>query len=108
MAGSLNPEISKHVDVTVVVLSTEYENLNEDVLENLKEVILDVARTADTPLVVIDLSQINFFGSAFLAVLFRGWNRVGEREGGRFVINGLTPGCVDIPAVTHLNKLWDG
>ena len=107
MAGMMGAEISKQGDVTVVTLGTEYENLNEDVLDGVQGVILDVTRTADPPLVVIDLSNTIFFGSAFLALLFRGWHRIGEREGGRFAISGLTPDCAEVLSVTHLDQLWD-
>jgi anti-anti-sigma factor len=56
--------------------------------------------------VVLDLSHTRFFGSAFIELLFRAYNRVNEREGGVFALSGLTEYCAEVIAVTHLDRLW--
>ena len=57
------------------------------------------------PKVVIDLSYTKFFGSSFIEVLFRVWNRV-NGAGGKFALAGLTSYCREVLEITHLDKLW--
>jgi anti-anti-sigma factor len=106
MTTSRSPNISKQYGITIISLGSEYENLDEPGLEDLKEKVLDVARNADPPLVILDLSHTKFFGSAFIEVLFRTWNRLKGRDSGRFCISGLTPYCKEVIEVTHLDELW--
>ncbi len=107
MASNDNSQhITKQDGVTIIALGPEYENLDDAVLEELRTVILDGVQAADPPLVVLDLSHTKFFGSAFIEILFRAWNRIIKQEGGRFCLSGLTPYCAEIIDVTHLNQLW--
>lgn len=107
MPNSRAPEITKQKRVTVIALGPEYDSLDEHGLDDLKDVMLDVSQTADPPLVVLDLSHTKFFGSAFIEILFRTWNRLNARDGGRFAISGLTEYCREVIEVTHLNRLWE-
>ena len=52
-----------------------------------------------------DLSYTKFFGSSFIEVLFRVWNRV-NGAGGKFALAGLTSYCREVLEITHLDKLW--
>ena len=106
MSSSRTPEITKQDGVTILSLGPDFENLDERGLNDLKEVILEVANQAAPPLVVLDLSNTNFFGSAFIEILFRAWNRLNAREGGKFCISGLTHYCREVLEVTHLDRLW--
>lgn len=106
MAIERSPQVVRQNNVTVVALGPEYENLDESTLDEIREVVLDAAAQADPPLVVLDLSHTKFFGSAFIEILFRAWNRMNGRAGGRFAISGLTPYCAEVIEVTHLDRLW--
>lgn len=107
MTVSRSPDISTKDGVTIISLGPEYESLDEPGLEGLKDTVLEVTRDADPPLVVLDLSHTKFFGSAFIEILFRAWNRLKGREGGVFCISGLTPYCLEVIEVTHLDQLWN-
>lgn len=106
MAEHRSPDISHENGVTIVALGADYESLEEPTLDDVKEVLLEIAKTAEPPRVVLDLSHTKFFGSAFIEVLFRVWNRLNGRKGGAFAISGLTPHCRDVIEVTHLDRLW--
>lgn len=107
MPADYPPEIVKEGQVTVVALGPEYENLDEPRLDALTDVLLQVAETASPPIVVLDLSHTSFFGSAFIEVIFRMWNRLNHREGGKFTICGLSEYCTEVLEVTHLDQLWE-
>ena len=101
------PTIEKRDHVTCILLGEEFENLDEQILESIRGRMLDTAAEADPPRVVVDLQHTRFFGSSFIEVLFRVWNRMNVRPGGRFAISGLTDYCQEVLEVTHLDKLWD-
>jgi anti-sigma B factor antagonist len=106
MSNEPTPRITQQNGVTIIELGPEYENLDENAIEGLRDPVLEAARTADPPRVVMDLSHTKFFGSAFIELLFRAYNRVNEREGGVFALSGLTEYCAEVIAVTHLDRLW--
>lgn len=107
MSASGAPEITVDRGVTIIALGPEYENLDEHLLEDLNDSFTQAAANADPPLVVLDLSHTKFFGSAFIEILFRAWNKVSKKPGGRFVLTGLTSYCLEVIQVTHLDKLWE-
>jgi anti-anti-sigma factor len=100
-------EISTQDGITVVALGPAYETLDESGLDEIKCLILDVTQQAEPPLVLLDLSYTKFFGSAFIEVLFRAWNRLNERDGGKFAVSGLTEYCMEVIQITHLDRLWN-
>ena len=106
MTTQRSPQVTQQSGVTVISLGPEYENLDDHTLDEVREVILKATAEADPPLVVLDLSHTKFFGSAFIEILFRAWNRVNNRERGKFCISGLTPYCAEVIEVTHLDRLW--
>jgi anti-anti-sigma factor len=100
------PTISTERGVTVIQLGPEYENLDVRLLEGLRIAVLEISKAADPPWVVIDLSNTKYFGSAFIEILFRLWNRMNARPGGQFAISGLTLYCAEVLKITHLDSLW--
>ncbi len=99
-------EILKQNGVTVVVLGEQYDNLDEPALQAAAAQLLETAQTADPPLIVIDMGQTKFFGSAFLGTLFRVWRRLTTREGNLCVCNASGP-CADVLQVTQVDRLWN-
>jgi len=99
------PQIEKENGVTVVTLGPGCENIDEMALDKLREPLLEAVMTAEPPLVVLDLTGTNFFGSSFIEVLFRMWNRLNSRSG-KFSLCGLTSYCAEIVEITHLDRLW--
>jgi anti-sigma B factor antagonist len=100
------PSVTCEAGVTVVTLGPEYESLEETELETLKGTLLDVAERAEPPLVLLDLSQLRFFGSALIEALFRAWNHLKVRPGGQLSLCGLTSYCREVVEITHLDQLW--
>lgn len=105
MVSSLTPDVHKCGDVTVIAFGTQFETLDEFTLDQVRDFVLEAAKSANPPRVVIDLSHTKFFGSSFIEVLFRVWNRVNS-AGGKFALAGLTSYCREVLEVTHLDKLW--
>ncbi|WP_166825469.1 STAS domain-containing protein [Thalassoroseus pseudoceratinae] len=99
--------VSRQDDITIITLGPEYQKLEEGHLQEVRTEILTAVESAEPPLVVLDMSNVNFFGSAFIEILFRAWNRLEKAENGKFVICGLMPYCKEVLQVTNLDRIWE-
>lgn len=82
--------VSVERGVTVVQLGSDFDSLYESELMRLQPV-RDLADTASPPVMLIDLSNTKYFGSAFIGFLIAMANRLKERGGGRLGLCGLAP-----------------
>ena len=98
-------EVVEQDGATIAVLGTEYDNLDTDQLTAASAQLLKLAKDADPPNLVIDLSRTRYFASAFLGVLFRVWNRLKQR-GGSMAMCGASDMCAEVLKVTNVEKLW--
>ncbi len=98
-------EVIEQDGVTVVVLGEEYDNLEEMVLERASTHLLEIAKSAEPPLIVIDMAKTKFFGSAFLGTLFRVWRRLSARNG-KMAVCSATGVVAEVLEVTQANRLW--
>ena len=99
MSAFIPPEVGTDRGFTIVALGPGYEQLDETHLDQVKESLISAVEKADPPQVIIDLSHTKFFGSSFIEVLFRLWNRMHTKPGGKFAIVGLSP-PVNAPLVS--------
>jgi anti-sigma B factor antagonist len=99
-------DVLEQDSVTVVVLGSEYDNLDEAQLEATSIRLLEIARDAKPALMLIDMSRTQFFGSAFLGTLFRVWNRLKARSG-KLAISHASGICAEVLRVTHVHMLWE-
>ena len=85
--------VVKEGDVTVVVFGPEQRHLDEVGLEKISRQLVEVAQAASPPLLVLDMSPTEFFGSSFIEALFRVWKKLNTQPGAKFAISGLQPYC---------------
>lgn len=104
MPGSATPQILKEHDVTIVAFGPDGARITEDCIPEMLQSLLDAVQ-GPQPTVLFDLSHVAFFGSSFIEVLFRVWNRVQQGQG-RFALCSLTPNCAEVIEVTNLDRLW--
>jgi len=107
MSDDAKIEFSREKNVTVLSLAADYESLDGAGIAELLSTLLNTVQSIDPPLMVVDLSETNIFGSAFIEALFRAFNRLGTRDGAAFALCGLTPYCREVIDVTHLDRLWE-
>ncbi|GIX03316.1 MAG: hypothetical protein KatS3mg113_0322 [Planctomycetaceae bacterium] len=97
----------KQVDfVTVIRLEAPCRLIEEPLIESLQDELLGLAQNLYPPVVVLDLSLVEFFSSSFIEVLFRVWNRLQQHPDGKMVLASVHPYCREVLEVTHLDKLW--
>jgi anti-anti-sigma factor len=98
------PQIHQEGDVTVVTFQPDSARITEDCIPDTLQFLLSAVQGA-RPSILIDLEHVEFFGSSFIEVLFRVWNRI-QHVHGRFALCSLTPNCAEVIEVTNLDRLW--
>jgi anti-sigma B factor antagonist len=97
--------IERHGEVTLIVATSALETVDPDLIEQAAHVLLGSLRSQDNPLVVIDLGQVDFFGSSFLSLLLRCWKSVVAR-GGQMVLAGVSERARELLRITSLDMIW--
>lgn len=105
MSSPIRPQIIEVDGVTVVAFGPEFERIDEGLIPAIGEVFSQLAAQKRRPLVV-DLAQTKFFGSSFIELLFRLWNRAKDAQGHGFALAGVSDYCQEIMSVTNLQQLW--
>lgn len=97
--------IERNGEVSVITASQALETLDPTLLEGASALVLDPLRSEPEPLVLFDLSDIDTFGSSFLALMIRCWKQVSTR-GGTMVLTGVSEGVRDLLRITSLDTVW--
>lgn len=82
--------ISVDRGVSVVHLGADLDSIYESELTKL-QLVRKLADTASPPVMLIDLSNVKYFGSSFIGLLMATANRLKERGDGRLGLCGLAP-----------------
>ena len=98
-------DITKQQDVTIIKINSLFRALDELHIVNLSNRLFETVESIEPPLVVIDLTEVTYFGSSFLEVLFRLWNQV-KKRGGELSLCGLQEHCAEVIRISHLDSLW--
>ena len=69
------------------------------------DLIFSRLRTIEDPLLVFDLSRVDYFGSVFLAVLLRCWKMV-QAKGGTMALSGVSARAKELLHLTSLDFVW--
>ena len=97
--------IERHGEVTLISATPALETLDFGLEEHAADLIMEPLRSQDGPLVVFDLSQVNYFGSMFLAVLLRCW-KLALAQGGMMVLAGVSDHAKELLRITSLDMVW--
>jgi anti-anti-sigma factor len=94
-----------HADVLVISVKGNVESVAWDLLEQAAEVILAPIADRAAPVVVFDLTDVNFMGSAFLQLLLR-CHTIVKTRGGELVLCGVNEHARELLSITALDTLW--
>ena len=77
MSGeSENFQIKWHGDTLVVIPGGDIESMKWDLIEQAAEIVMKPLEEPEVPLVIFDLSSVDYFGSVFLSLMLR-WHKAG-------------------------------
>lgn len=94
-----------HGDTVVITPAANVEEMHWELIEQAAEIVMAPLRSQDVPMIVFDLTEVNYFGSVFLALLLRCHKFVKSR-GGELVICGASKMAKELLRVTALDTLW--
>jgi anti-sigma B factor antagonist len=97
--------LERHGDLTVITATRALERIEFGLEEQVAEMVLKSLRRQENPLIVFDLSQVDNFGSMFLALLIRCW-KLALSQGGTMVLSGITERTRELLRVTALDIVW--
>lgn len=98
-------QLEWHGNVVVITPASNVETLRWDLIEQAAEIVMEPLYEQDVPLVVFDLSVVNYFGSVFLALLLR-CHKYAKSRGGELVLCGTSQMARELLQVTALDTLW--
>ncbi|MBI1248412.1 STAS domain-containing protein [bacterium] len=97
--------ILRQSDITVLEFGPEYRTLDESNLSPVVQQVVEVAKHASPPLVILDVSHTESIGSVFIQFLIRIWKLIKKRNG-ELVIAGLNDACLDVLKRSKIDSLW--
>ena len=97
--------VQRHGDIAVITPAPEVESMPENLIQQAAEIVLAPLRKAPPAGLVIDLSQVKFFGSVFISFLLK-CHMLARRHGSEVVLAGATPRARELLHLTALDTLW--
>ena len=98
-------QVRRHGDVAVIVPSPQIEHLPETLLQPAAQMVLAPLKEDPPNQIIIDLSEVGYFGSAFITFLLRCHLMVKNR-GSELVLAGVNPEIRELLRTTALDTLW--
>lgn len=94
-----------HGSAVILTPSPNVEKMPWEVIEQAADIVMEPLRSGAAQMAVIDLSEVEFFGSAFLAMLLRCHTAI-KSKGGELLIAGPSKAARDLLKLTNLDTLW--
>jgi anti-anti-sigma factor len=83
----------------------EYGSLDREKLEGVRRLLLDLANQPDPLPLIVDFSEVHFFGASFIGVLVDTWDQC-KKHNRSMALCGLMPYCAQLVRILHLDKLF--
>ena len=97
--------IERRGDLTVISATPALESIAVGLEDQAAALIFNPIRNDPEPLIVFDLSQIDYFGSVFLGVMLRCWKMV-QAKGGTMALSGVSARARELLHITSLDFVW--
>ena len=103
--GQQNFQLEWHGNTVVIIPAPDVESMRWDLIEQSADIVMEPLREQEVPMVVVDLSEVSYFGSVFLALLLR-CHKLVKSSGGELVLCGASTMASELLRVTALDTLW--
>ena len=104
-AASDDFRLEWHGNTVVITPAANVEQMPWDVIEQAAEIVMAPLKIQSSPMAVFYLSEVQYFGSAFLALLLRCHTAVKSR-GGELVLCGANETALELLRITALDTIW--
>src|SRR2546429_2219053 len=102
-SGSFHVE--RHGDIAVIIPASEVESMPENLIQQAAEIVLAPLKKDPPAGLVIDLSQVKFFGSVFISFLLK-CHMLVKKHGSEVVLAGCSDRIRELLHLTALDTLW--
>jgi anti-sigma B factor antagonist len=92
-------------DIAVMIPAAAVENIPSNLIEPAAQIVLATIKADPPTYLIIDLSQVNFFGSEFISFLLR-CHLVVKKHNSELVLAGVSPRIRELLRQTALDTLW--
>src|SRR5216684_9219760 len=97
--------VERHGDVAVIIPASEVESMSETLIQQAAEIVLAPLRQDPPAGLVIDLSEVKFFGSVFISFLLK-CHMLVKKHGSEVVLAGTSDRIRELLHLTALDTLW--
>ena len=97
--------VQRHGDIAVITPAPEVESMPENLIQQAAEIVLAPLRKSPPAGLVIDLSQVKFFGSVFISFLLK-CHMLAKRHGSEIVLAGASEPARELLHLLDLETLW--
>ncbi len=98
-------QIERHGEIAVVTPSAKVEEMHETMIEHAAKIVVQALRNDPPTGIVVDLSQVNYFGSVFVSFLLR-CHSLAKRHGSEIVLAGPSDPARELLKLLDLETLW--
>ncbi|MCA9061663.1 MAG: STAS domain-containing protein [Planctomycetaceae bacterium] len=98
-------QIEWHGNTVVLKPAASVESLNWDLVEQAADLVMEPLSSQEAPMVIVDLSDVGYFGSVFLALLLR-CHKFVKKKGGELVLCGANETALELLRITALDTIW--
>jgi anti-anti-sigma factor len=98
-------QVKRHGDVAVITPSAQIEDLPETLLQPAAELVMAPLKDDPPNNIIVDLSAVSYFGSAFITFLLRCHHLLASR-GSELVLAGVNPNIRELLRITNLEMYW--
>jgi anti-anti-sigma factor len=97
--------VERHGDIAVVIPSPEVEAMHDNLMQQAAEMVLAPLQQDPPAGLIVDLSQVKYFGSVFLSFLLK-CHMLARRRGSEIVLAGASERSRELLHLTALDTLW--
>ena len=97
--------IERHGEIAVVTPSAKVEEMHETLIEQAARMVVQALREDPPAGIVVDLSQVNYFGSVFVSFLLR-CHALAKKNGTEIVLAGASDPARELLQLLDLETLW--
>jgi len=98
-------QVRRHGEIAVIVPSPQIEHLPETLLQPAAQMVLAPLKEDPPSNIIIDLSDVGYFGSAFITFLLR-CHLLAKQRGSELVLAGMNKDIRELLRTTALDTLW--
>src|SRR4051794_27111667 len=98
-------QIERHGEIAIVTPSAKVEEMHETLIEQAARMVVQSLREEPPEGIVVDLSQVNYFGSVFVSFLLR-LHSLAKKHGTEIVLAGASEPARELLNLLDLKTLW--